>query len=95
MQFEWDEAKNNSNRKKHGISFELASLVFQDPFVLSRLDSRFDQEERWLSIGQVGGETIIIVAHTVFDEDHHEEIIRIISARKATSGERKLYLDER
>jgi len=95
MLFEWDEAKNAGNKQKHGVSFELASLVFQDPFVLSKFDGRFAHEERWLSIGMVGGETIIFVAHTIRDEGNHEEIIRIISARKATPGERRRYFDER
>ena len=95
MPFEWDETKNTVDKKKHGVSFELACLVFQDPFILSRLDTRIDHEERWQSIGMVGGETIIFVAHTIRDEGNHEETIRIISARKATPGERRLYLDER
>lgn len=95
MHFEWDESKNASNKQKHGISFELACLAFQDPFLLSLLDDRINHEERWQSIGMVGDQTIIFVAHTVREEDDHEETIRIISARKATPSERKFYLDER
>jgi uncharacterized protein len=93
MQLEWDENKNRGNKRKHGISFETASLVFQDPFVISMPDKRYNyEEERWQSIGLV--ESIVIyVAHTIIEEEENdEEIIRIISARAATSSEERRYL---
>lgn len=91
MWFEWDEKKNQSNRIKHGLSFETAALIFRDPTVLSELDRRYeDIEERWRSMGRIGT-TIIYVSHAVMENQHGEEIIRIISARKATPAEERQY----
>jgi uncharacterized DUF497 family protein len=89
MKFEWDENKNRSNQKKHGLRFETASLVFQDPHLISVPDHRYE-EERWCSVGLIC-ETIVYVAHTVKEDNNDEEIIRIISARGATPGETKRY----
>ncbi|MFO1428725.1 MAG: BrnT family toxin [Candidatus Competibacteraceae bacterium] len=91
MQFEWDEHKNKRNQRKHGLSFETVALVFRDPNVLSELDKRYeDIEERWYSIGRIGI-TVVYVSHTIVESEHGEEIIRIISARKATSSEKRRY----
>lgn len=91
MKFEWDEEKNKTNQIKHGISFDVAREIFDDPFTLSFLDERFNYlEERWISIGQSKNDKIIVVAHLFYNEKG-EEIIRIISARKATQKERKAY----
>lgn len=91
MQFEWDQNKNQLNKKKHGLGFEAASLVFQDPSLLSVPDDRYAYcEERWQSLGLVQG-ILIYVAHIVREDNHGEEIIRIISARAATSKETKKY----
>jgi uncharacterized DUF497 family protein len=54
MRLEWDEAKNRSNLKKHGIDFETAALVFDDPYALSDLDRIIEGEERWQTIGTAG-----------------------------------------
>lgn len=95
VRFEWDPTKAASNRRKHGISFETAMLVFADPFALSEQDRTEDHEVRWRTIGQVAGQLLLIVAHTVGeDEEDGEEIvevIRIISARKAERRERQRY----
>jgi uncharacterized DUF497 family protein len=89
--FVWDSQKNNINMKKHGISFEEAQKVFQDPLHLSILDIRFDYfEERWITIGQTHIGRLTVVAHLFFTESG-EEVIRIISAREATANERKQY----
>ena len=90
MLFEWDEYKNLSNQQKHKISFENAVSIFDDPFLLAKPDNRYDYfEERWQSIG-LAEKFLLTVAHTV--EDHYdEEIIRIISARKARPGEARRY----
>lgn len=88
--FEWDETKNRSNQHKHGISFETASLVFSDPFALAGLDRVENGEERWHTIGAVHGAVVILVAHSV-RFDHQTEVIRLISARKATTHERQRY----
>lgn len=78
---------------KHGISFDTAAQVFLDPLHISRLDRIVEGEERWQTIGLVGGVLLIMVIHTVLDEQ--EEIIRIISARKVTRQERIEYEDSR
>jgi len=89
--FVWDSQKNNINMKKHGISFEEAQEVFQDPLHLSILDIRFDYfEERWITIGQTRIGKLTVVAHLFFTE-RGEEVIRIISAREATANERRQY----
>ncbi len=89
MRILWDEAKNRSNRKKHGISFETAALVFLDPMHLSRKDRVVDGEERWQTIGRVQGMLLVLVAYIVLSEE--EEVIRMFSARKVTRQERKEY----
>ena len=90
MRFEWDVRKDAANRLKHGVSFELARRVFDDPNHLSIQDRHERGEERWQTIGLIGPVAIFLVAHTYEDEDG-EEIIRIISARKATKRERQIY----
>lgn len=94
MRFEWDEAKNSLNLMKHGISFEAAALVFDDPHALSYQDREIDGEKRWQTMGIIGGSVTILVAHTYRYEDG-EEVIRMISARKATSSERRAYEEGR
>lgn len=97
MRFTWDEAKNRSNQKKHdGIAFEEAAHVFHDPFRLTRQDRIENGEERWQTIGVVHGVTVLLVAHTITEDDDGETIeeIRIISARRATPKERKHYEHE-
>jgi uncharacterized DUF497 family protein len=83
--------KNPSNERDHGLSFETAQLVFEDPFALSRLDIHPD-EERWQTIGVIGPATVLVV-HTTpgLDPLTEEEIGRIVSARKATAHERRAY----
>jgi uncharacterized protein len=90
MRFEWDEEKNRTNLLKHGLSFETAALVFDDPHSLTRRDPFFADEERWITLGVLDPIVVVFVVHTWF-EGEDEEIIRIISARSATPRERKLY----
>jgi uncharacterized DUF497 family protein len=100
VRFEWDERKNRQNQRKHGgISFELAALVFEDENRLIGLD-RVDEtgEQRWHAIGAVsvepGATSVLLVVH-VYREDHHgEEVIRIISARRAESHELRRYQEQ-
>ena len=87
----WDQAKDRANRKKHGISFGAASLVFEDPFHLSRVERVVQGEERWQTIGNAGGIVLLLVVHTWPEETAGEQQIRIISARRATREERELY----
>jgi hypothetical protein len=93
MRFEWDPRKDKANRQKHRISFELAHRVFDDPNHLSIQDRHEDGEARWQTLGLIGPYAILLVAHT-YEDEHGEEVVRIISARKATRAERLLY-DER
>jgi len=91
MRFEWDPKKNETNKRKHSVSFEEASEVFNDPLHIALLDQRFSSfEERWITIGQTARARIVVAAHLYFDADG-EEVIRIISAREATANERKQY----
>ena len=97
MRFEWDEAKNLSNRRKHGVSFEEASQVFRDSLYVSVQDRIEDGELRWQTLGLVEGLLLLIVAHTVReerDDGTSVEVIRIISARPATRRERRRYEGE-
>lgn len=90
MRFEWDENKNRENRKKHRISFQTAIEVFDDPFFLTRPDWHEKAEQRFQTLGRIGNLVILLVVHT-WRQDEGEEILRIISARKATPRERKRY----
>ena len=90
MRFEWDDVKNRSNLGKHKISFESAKLVFDDPQALADRDRDVDDEERWQAVGVIGGSIAVVVAYTYREEDG-EEVIRIISARKASPSERRAY----
>ncbi|BBJ64648.1 BrnT family toxin [Enterobacter asburiae] len=89
-EFEWDTNKAKSNLIKHGIRFEEAVLVFDDPYHLSLQDRHENGEFRWQTIGLVHGLIVIMVAHTVRFESG-DEVIRIISARKADRKERSRY----
>jgi uncharacterized DUF497 family protein len=87
--FEWDPAKAASNERLHGVSFQAATEVFKDPFVLEFIDDRKDYgEERCVIIGMVD-ERILYVAFTM-----RGEAIRIISARGAEPHERRQYHEE-
>jgi len=90
VRFTWDETKNQDNQRDHKVSFELAREVFADPLALSKMDRVEDGEQRWQTVGMVGNTVILLVAHTVHEREG-EEIIRIISARKATKHERRAY----
>ena len=90
INFEWDEQKNIINQQKHGVSFEVAARVFHDPLCLRRQDRYEHGEERWQALGEVDGTTVLLVAHTQRDIDGGE-VIRIISARRATKHERRSY----
>jgi uncharacterized DUF497 family protein len=89
--FSWDERKNRANRKKHGVSFDLALEVFDDPFQLSTLERIENGEERWQTIGMVDDTMLLLVVHLWEDLETGEEHIRIISARRATAHERARY----
>lgn len=94
MRWVWDDAKNKANKLKHGLSFENAQLVFDDPLAASRPDP-YPDEERWQTIGIAGFVTVFVV-HTLPEADPitGEETGRIISARKATNHERRAYEED-
>ncbi|WP_330167529.1 BrnT family toxin [Bartonella grahamii] len=94
IRFEWDETKAKSNLRKHHVSFELAARVFADPFAMVRQDRIENGEYRWQTLGLVDGFLLLLVAHTVHDDKDGIEVIRIISARRANSKERKRYEEE-
>jgi uncharacterized DUF497 family protein len=94
IKFEWDEIKAVINVKKHKVSFELAVRAFADPFAMMKQDRFENGEQRWQTIGVVDGFLMLLVAHTVRDEAG-QEVVRIISARRAEPKERKEYEQNR
>jgi uncharacterized DUF497 family protein len=96
IRFEWDEAKNLANQRKHGISFEEAIQIFADPLHFSIPERVVDGELRWRTFGTAANRALLVVAHTLHEE-HEEgtlEIVRIISAREVTREERRSYEEE-
>ena len=90
LEFEWGDAKSDSNWKRHGASFELATTVFKDPFAIERIDDREDYgEERFVIVGMAEGRVLLCVAFS-----QREECIRIISARRATQNEQADYFEQ-
>ncbi len=94
MRIKWDDAKNASNLRKHGIGFDEAIKIFDDPHYISRADRVVDGEQRWQSFGTMRGMLVVMVAHTWFDADG-DEYVRVISARRATRQEREDYEQDR
>lgn len=91
MKFEWDPVKNKTNKRKHGISFEEACLVFADSNSLTIFDEEnSSNEDRWITLGQIAEMKLLVVVH-LYKEQGNDEFIRIISARKATKNEQKQY----
>lgn len=85
--FEWDTNKADINFRKHGIP----ARVFDDPFAISEQDRIENGEQRWQTIGMVGGCLLLMVAHTARFEDEGIEVVRIISARRVNRNERRHY----
>jgi uncharacterized DUF497 family protein len=93
IRFEWDDLKNEGNLRKHGFSFETAALVFEDPQCFLFVERTEGGEERWHAIGSIQGSLVFLtVAHT-YGEEPGIQIVRIISARRATRQERKRYAE--
>jgi uncharacterized DUF497 family protein len=97
VRYEWDEAKNVTNQEKHdGISFELATLAFEDPNCLIGKDRSDDMgEQRWHALGAVsiepGVAAVLLVVHVYREDRNGEEIIRILPARAAEKHEVRKY----
>ncbi len=95
--FEWGPAKAAANLRKHGVSFDTAIRAFADPFALTEQDRIEGGEQRWQTLGVVEGHFLLLVAHTIREENETGqpiEIIRIISARAADRKERRRYEQE-
>jgi uncharacterized protein len=87
MKIEWDQKKANLNLKKHGVAFEEAATALSDPMAVTGADpDHSDYEERYITFGVSARNRLLVVSHT-----EEGETIRLISARKASKGERKLY----
>lgn len=90
MQFEWDDEKEKINIVKHGIDFTTAARVFKDGNRLELYDeAHSDTEDRYITIGIIDGVAYLVMV--VYTE--REEVIRLISARKATKQEGRMYYD--
>jgi len=89
IRFAWDEAKATENQRKHGVTFEEATTVFADENARLKHDpDHSQQEDRFLLLGFSAKLRLLLVCHAYREND---EVIRIISARKATPTERKQY----
>ena len=92
MRFEWDPAKAASNAKKHTVTFEVAKTVFYDDFAVQFFDEEHsDAEDRFLLLGMSSDARLLLVCHC---EREDGDVIRIISARKATETEAQYYRGE-
>ena len=91
IEFEWNAAKARRNESKHGVSFEEAKSVFFDDYARQFFDeSHSSEEERFLMLGVSNASRVLIVCHCERDSKS-DTIIRIISARRATTKERAFY----
>ena len=92
MRFEWDPAKAASNAKKHKVTFEVAKTVFYDDFALQFFDAEHSEaEDRFLLLGMSSDARLLLVCHC---EREDGDVVRIISARKATETEAQYYRGE-
>lgn len=88
MRFDWDERKAAGNLSKHGVSFNEAATVLGDSLGWTYPDPKHSKsEQRWITIGLSDAGRILVVSHT----EENAEVIRIISARRATRKERRFY----
>lgn len=89
LRFEWDQSKNKENLRKHGVSFDEAQTVFFDTNAVEFYDDEHSAwEDRFLLLGVSTKLRMLLVCHCLREEG---SVIRIISARKATTNERELY----
>ena len=92
--FEWDFNKAKININKHKISFEDATTVFKDKNMISIFDEKHSEyEDRWITIGMDSNTRTLVVVHTFVSIDNDKTKIRIISARRATKNEEKVYCE--
>lgn len=87
VRFEWDEAKAAANVQKHGVAFEEAATALRDPLAASGYDpDHAADEDRFVTFGVSADGRLLVVAHA-----EHGEVVRIISARRASRPERTIY----
>ncbi|MDQ6962225.1 MAG: BrnT family toxin [Mariprofundaceae bacterium] len=87
MHYEWDKEKAKSNFKKHGVLFSDAVLVLEDDHALTIEDDEAEGETRFITLGEVSFSSVLVVIWT----ERVNDVIRIISARKATKHEKRMY----
>lgn len=89
LRFEWDERKNESNKRKHGVSFEEAQTAFYDEYATLFFDpDHSEREERFILLGVSVKLNVVIVCHCCREKDN---VVRLISARKADKNEERDY----
>jgi len=94
-EFEWDDAKAESNLAKHGVDFMEAMSVLLDPLLMTRFDDEHSEdEERWVSLGRASSGKLLLVVHTFMGTGPNTALVRLISARLPTQRERKQYEQE-
>jgi uncharacterized DUF497 family protein len=92
IKFEWSTLKATSNVKKHGVTFEEMQSVFYDDFAIQFFDPENSElEDRFLLLGRSNQSRLLLICHCEIESN---DLVRIISARKATATERKLYRGE-
>jgi uncharacterized DUF497 family protein len=92
LYFDWDPQREAENIEKHGISFGAASVALEDPHAIEEEDQVVDGEQRLLTVGMAAGEAVVLVSHAnYYFNDDRDEMARIISARRASAGERRDY----
>lgn len=95
MRFSWDPEKERVNKRKHRTAFAEACYAFADRYMLTLFDEEHsDDEERWITMGQIPDGRVLVVSHT-HRKSRGKEIVRLISARKATKKEAAQYYERR
>lgn len=92
LHISWDPVKARSNRNKHRVTFEQAATALNDPLAASvRDEDHSENEERWVTLGRTAGRMLIVVVHTYHEVSVDAANVRIISARRAGTRERRQY----
>jgi uncharacterized DUF497 family protein len=90
VDYEWNEEKAAANLEKHGVSFDEAATVFDDPLYIDFYDpDHSNDERRYLIIGTSTADRLLIISYT-----ERDDVVRLISAREVTLGERKAYEED-
>lgn len=90
--YEWNNRKAQINLAKHKVSFEEGETIFDDPFLITYADELHSEtEERWISIGMSTNERLLLAVHVEKMMPNDFVLVRLISCRKTTTSERRLY----